>query len=121
MIKDYFWQHVDALDLNDIWFQQDGARLRERFPDRVISRNGDVQWQPRSCDITPLDFFLWGYLKSVVYLNKPKTINDLKDNINCAVSDITPDLCKKVTQNWSSRMQFLKNSRGGHLEDIIFK
>ena len=75
MIKDYFWHQLDVLDLKDMWFQQDGETchtsaitidlLRERFQDRVISRNGDVQWPPRSCDITPLDFFLWGYVKIV--------------------------------------------------------
>ena len=65
MIKDYFWHQ---LDLKDMWFQQDGATchtsavtidlLRERFHDRVISQNGNLQWPPGSCDITPLDFFL---------------------------------------------------------------
>ena len=29
--------------------------LREKFPGRVISRNGDYNWPPRSCDLTPLD------------------------------------------------------------------
>ena len=29
---------------------------------------GPVNWPPRSCDITPLDFFLWGYVKSEVML-----------------------------------------------------
>ena len=95
--------------------------LYKKSKRNLCYKSGDVQWPPRSCDITPLDFFLWGYLKSVVYLNKAKTINVLKDNINCAVSDITPDLCEKMTQNWSSRMQFLKNSRGGHLEDITVR
>lgn len=131
MIKEYFWHQIDDLELKDMWFQQDGATchtssvtidlLREKFDDRVISRNAGVRWPPRSCDITPLDFFLWGYVKSIVYCNKPTTINDLKDNIRRAITDITADLCEKVAQNWSSRVFFLKKSRGGHLKDIIFK
>jgi len=52
--------------------------LHERFEDMVISREGDVNWPPRSCDLTPLDFFLWDYLKSQVYMNKPQTIDALK-------------------------------------------
>jgi len=49
--------------------------LHERFEGMVISRGGDVNWpELRSCDLTPLDFFLWGYLKSQVYTNKPQTI-----------------------------------------------
>lgn len=37
--------------------------LYETFLDRVLSRFGDQNRPPRSCDLQPLDFFLWGYLK----------------------------------------------------------
>ncbi|CAI6371226.1 unnamed protein product [Macrosiphum euphorbiae] len=84
MINNFFWPKLYDMDTEDMWFQQDGATchtaratmdiLRERFEGMVISRNGDINWPPRSCDLTPLDFFLWGYLKSHVHANKP-TIN----------------------------------------------
>lgn len=58
---------------HDLWFQQDGATsrtarmamttLRKMFPNRVISRNGDIAWPPRSPDLTPPDFCLWGFFK----------------------------------------------------------
>lgn len=131
MITDFFWHELDDFDLEDMWFQQDGATchtsrdtinlLREKFNDRVISRNADVTWPPRSCDITPLDFFLWGYVKSLVYSNKPQTLNDLKTNIIRVIGEISAGLCGKVTKNWCSRIEFLKKSRGGHLQEIIFK
>ncbi|GFV38640.1 putative DD41D transposase [Trichonephila clavipes] len=54
---------------NELWFQQDGAiyhtaratidLLKDTFGDRLISRFGPVNWPPRSCDLTPLDYFLW--------------------------------------------------------------
>ena len=57
-----------------LWFQEDGATahtavisvatFRRLFPQRVISRFGEVLWPPRSPDLTAPDFFLWGYLKS---------------------------------------------------------
>ena len=35
------------------------ALLRQEiFPARVISRRGDTNWPPRTCDLTPLDFFV---------------------------------------------------------------
>ncbi|GFW48277.1 hypothetical protein TNCV_1108401 [Trichonephila clavipes] len=37
--------------------------LKDTFGDRLISRFGPVNWPPRSCDLTPLDYFLWGYKK----------------------------------------------------------
>lgn len=32
-------------------------------------------WSPRSCHPTPLDFFLWGHVKSLVYKNKMKGLS----------------------------------------------
>ncbi|KYN09543.1 hypothetical protein ALC57_18330 [Trachymyrmex cornetzi] len=92
----------------------------EQFEGMVISRGGDVNWPPRSCDLTPLDFFLWGYLKSQVYTNKPQTIDALKVNITNAIQQIQPDLCEKVIENWTARIRVTKRSRGGHLSDVIF-
>ena len=34
----------------------------EMFQDRIISRNSDFEWPPRSPDLTASDFWLWGYL-----------------------------------------------------------
>ena len=57
-------------DVGNIWFQQDGATchtaeatlyvLRPVFEDRVISRRADVVWPPRNCDLTPLNYYLFG-------------------------------------------------------------
>jgi len=38
-------------------------------------------WPSRSCDLTPLDYFLWDYVKSQVYKNNPQSIPELKDEI----------------------------------------
>ena len=61
-------------------FMQDGAPphfscfvtdvLNERFPDAWIGRGGPIPWSPRSPDLSPLDFFLWGYIKNIVYAEK---------------------------------------------------
>ena len=55
------------------------------FEDRIISHKVDVFWPPRSCDMTPLDYYLWGAIKYMCYANKPETINALKDNIREAI------------------------------------
>jgi len=94
--------------------------LHERFEVMVIWRGGNVNWPPRSCDLMPLDFFLWSYLKSQVYTNKPQTIDALKVNITNAIQQIQLDLCEKVIENWTAQIRFTKRSRGGHLSDVIF-
>lgn len=35
--------------------------LKDIFPGRLISRNGDLHWPPRSPDLTAPDYFLWGF------------------------------------------------------------
>ena len=36
------------------------------------------EWPPRSLDLIPLEFFLWGYLKQQVYATLPQTLQDFK-------------------------------------------
>lgn len=68
MITDYLVPKIQELDIHDIWFQQDGATchtaretmnlLATHFDENIISRFGPINWPPRSCDLTPLDYFL---------------------------------------------------------------
>ncbi|GFX37144.1 transposable element Tc3 transposase [Trichonephila clavipes] len=85
MITNFFIPELNNHDVQELWFQQDGATchtaratihlLKDTFGDRLISRFGPVNWPPRSCDLTPLDYFLWGYVKSLVYADKPRTLD----------------------------------------------
>ncbi|CAK1579985.1 unnamed protein product [Parnassius mnemosyne] len=130
MITDFLWPQLDGMDLDNMWFQQDGATchtahetidlLQQRFPEHIISRNSDVNWPPRSCDLTPCDFFLWGFVKSRVYANKPETIPELKSEIQRVIGEIQPHLCAKVMENFMKRVMACHRSRGGHLPDILF-
>ncbi|CAK1550166.1 unnamed protein product [Leptosia nina] len=78
--------------------------LRENLPQKLISRFGDIPWPPRSPDLTPMDFFLWGYLKERVYANNPRTVVDLKENIRREISAIEHSLLQRVARN--TRLRF---------------
>ncbi|GFT17675.1 uncharacterized protein TNCV_2587801 [Trichonephila clavipes] len=116
---------------NELWFQQDGTTchtaratidlLKDTFGDRLISRFGPVDWPPRSCDLTPLDYFLWGYVKSLVYADKPQTLDHLEDNIRRVIADIRPQMLEKVIENGTSRLDYIRASRGSPMPEIIFK
>ncbi|GFY16258.1 DUF4817 domain-containing protein [Trichonephila clavipes] len=95
--------------------------LKDTFGDRLISRFGPVNWPPRSCDLTPLDYFLWGYVKSLVYADKPQTLDHLEDNIRRVIADIRPQMLEKVIENWTSRLDYIRASRGSPMPEIIFK
>ncbi|GFW54996.1 transposable element Tc3 transposase [Trichonephila clavipes] len=74
-----------------------------------------------SCDFTPLDYLLWGYVKSLVYADKPQTLDQFEDNIRRVIADIRPQLLEKVIENWTSRLDYIRASRGSHMPEIIFK
>ncbi|GFW07021.1 uncharacterized protein TNCV_3692171 [Trichonephila clavipes] len=95
--------------------------LKDTFADRLISRFGPVNWPPRSCDLTPLDYFQWGYVKSLVYADKPQTLDHLEDNIRRVIADIRPQMLEKVIENWTSRLDYIRAGRGSHMPEIIFK
>ena len=80
MLEDYLWPELDELDIHDMWFQQDSitshtARviidlLNGKFGERVISRNGPVEWPPRS----------YQYLKHFCVLFIDKIVMSLLEN-----------------------------------------
>ncbi|GFX67773.1 uncharacterized protein TNCV_1564741 [Trichonephila clavipes] len=131
MITNFFIPELNYHDVQELWFQQDGATchtaratihlLKDTFGDRLISRFGPVKWPPRSCDLTPLDYFLWGYVKSLVYADKPQTLDHLEDTIRRVIADIRPQMLEKVIENWTSRLDYIRASRGSPMPEIIFK
>ena len=75
----------------NIWWFQDGApchrqnvvteRLRQLFGNQVVSLGQETEWPPRSPDLTPCDFFLWGYIKSRICRSPPLNIMALRESI----------------------------------------
>jgi hypothetical protein len=90
------------------------------FPGHLISRFGDIHWPPRSPDLTAPDYFLWGYLKSRVYVNNPQAIVQLKNNIREEIENLRPEMLRTTMKNAIKRAQQCVAARGGHLADIIF-
>ncbi|GFT65594.1 uncharacterized protein TNCV_869011 [Trichonephila clavipes] len=131
MITNFFIPELNYHDVQELWFQKDGATchtsratidlLKDTFGDHRILRFGPVNWPPRSCDLTPLDYFLWGYVKSLVYTDKAQTLDHLEDNIRRVIADIRSQMLEKVIETWTSRLYYIRASRGSHMPEIIFK
>jgi hypothetical protein len=64
-------------------------------PHFLQGRRGAIEWPSLSPDLTPLDFFLWGYLKSKVYFNRPNNLDELRQRIRAEVEHITPEVLAK--------------------------
>ena len=91
MLNEFLFTKIEEEDIGNIWFQQAEAILdvlRPVFEERIINRKADVVWPPRICDLTPLDYYLWGAVKGKCYADKPETIDTLKDNIREPIDKI---------------------------------
>ena len=82
-----------------------------------MSRRADVLWSSRSCDLTPLDYYLWGTVKDKFYANKPEKIDALKDNIRKAIGEIQLHTIDNALKNCTDRVGYCMAS---HLNEIIF-
>ncbi|GFU45010.1 uncharacterized protein TNCV_4235181 [Trichonephila clavipes] len=116
--------------ISNVTFMQDGATSHTANPvktfliqtfgeDRIVSRRCRYPWPPRSPDLTPEDFWLWGYLKSRVYLSGPSSLPELKDAIRREVSSIHPDMLHSAIAGFVTRLECLLPCGGGHVEDIL--
>ena len=112
--------------LGTVRFQLDGAPphwglsvrdcLNQEFPEKWIGRGGPIPWPARSPDLTPLDFFLWGYVKTKVFTTEVRGIDHLKQRIEQAVATITPAMLVNTWGEMRKRLLKLKENGGRHVE-----
>lgn len=132
MLQDEIFPEISQVagnNIENVMFQQDGAPphyyrpvsdfLNGHFPGRWIGRRGPVEWPARSPDLTPLDFFLWGYLKSKVYRTRPETIEELEQRITEVCRNITPETYENVRQEFHNRLFMCQEVNGEHFEHLI--
>jgi len=67
---------------------------------RLISLKVNLNWPARSPDLAPCIFFLWGYLKSLVYNDHPRTLEALKNNIRTQIAEIPVAMLQSVHKNF---------------------
>ena len=108
MLNEFLFTKIEEKDISNIQFQQDGATchtaeaklnvLRPVFEDRIINHRADVVWPPKSCDLTPLGYYLRSADKDKCYADKPEIIDALKDNIYETICEIQLHTINNVLQ-----------------------
>ncbi|GBL72200.1 hypothetical protein AVEN_115180-1 [Araneus ventricosus] len=63
---------------------------------RTIRRHFPTNWPPRSPDLNPCDFWLWGYFKHVVFCDPIANIAELKTRIAQRIYNISTDILRSV-------------------------
>lgn len=114
---------------HEVFFQQDGAPahyaapvrqfLSENFRGHWIGRRGSIEWPARSPDLSSLDFFLWGHLKSTVYKTQPASLQVLQERITVECQRITADMLQNVREEIENRFYYCMDVNGGHFEQFV--
>jgi hypothetical protein len=78
-----------------------------------------VDWAPRSPDLNPVDFALWGYLKEKVYSVKIQNLHHLQQRITDACAAVDPDMLRRIQRNTAFRLQSCLEAGGVHVEQIL--
>ena len=117
--------------MNTLWWQQDGApchvadhnmrNMDRKFEGRVVSRRAirGHDWPARSPDrpdLNPLDFSLWGFLKSQVYTPKPRDLNELKLALERGVAREDVDMGRNAVMDVRNRAEKCIANHCGHFE-----
>ena len=78
------------------------------------------EWPPRSLDLTPCDFFLWGYLKDKVYTTPPQNIQGLRNRIEHEVEVLRqkPGMVRRAVADMRQQRQLCIERSDGHVEGV---
>ncbi|GBM94737.1 hypothetical protein AVEN_45887-1 [Araneus ventricosus] len=124
-----FLDDIPLAAIQGLWFQHDGAPehfcapvrawLDMEYPGSWIGRGGPVLRPPRSPYLTPLDFFLWGHLKELVYRDVVTTQMDFVARLHAACTSVDPAMLQRVMTAIPRRAQACLDMHGGHFEHLL--
>jgi len=120
-------ENVPVQTRRQMYYQHDGTPspfsqvvrnyLNFKFPNRWIGRGGAQNWPPQSPDMNPLDYHVWGYIKTMVYGNTLNAREELlQRNLRSARSINNAAVLRKVTSSLVTRVRKRIKADGRHLE-----
>lgn len=132
ILREVVTDFIDNLPLNvynNCYYQMDGApahsshevylELTRMFGDNWLGLFGPWPWPPRSPDLTPLDFYIWGYIKSKVYATPVQTREELLARVRVAFAELNPEEIMRATvDEVHSRVLKCLEHNGGHIEHL---
>jgi transposase len=118
------WPSFDSLV-----FMQDGAPphwsvavrnfLTKNFNGRWMGRGSpNLPWPPYSPDLTPCDFFLWGWVKSRVYETPCANMGELRDRIQQTFVTMPHGMINRAIQSYKDRLFRCIAAGGASVEEV---
>lgn len=114
-----------------MWLQHDGAPahysrqvinyLNVTYPNRWIGRAGTIPWPPRSPDLNPIDYFLWGYFKEAVYETSNNNERQLRQKLNIVAERVKNNqlALRSLRRNFIRRCWLCIRVGGRHFEHLL--
>lgn len=124
--------YMDTIPLYNrqkLYFQQDGAPphnaanvvdcLNTNFGEQWLGNNGPIRWPARSPDLTPLDFFLWGFLGNKIYRHRSDNIGQLREKFEVALRSVSNIHIRNALNGVRKRCQWCINQNGHQFEHLL--
>ncbi|GFT04312.1 uncharacterized protein TNCV_1928731 [Trichonephila clavipes] len=124
-------EQISASTQQTMWFQHDGAPahfsgdvrnyLDVTFGQQWIGRGGPVRWPAWSPDLSCLDFYFWGHMKSLVYDTPVDNAEELVARIAVAAGEIrnSPGVFQNVRMSKRRRCEACIVARGRNFEHLL--
>lgn len=93
--------------------------MDRKFPKKWIEGGGPVAWPSKFPELTPMEFFWWGYVKSEVYKTQPTTIEDMKQRIRGVFQTIIPNMLSNVRKSFEKRVTECIQQDGREFEHFL--
>lgn len=113
------------------WIQMDGCPAHNgrevrgwldiHYPGRWIGRFGPTRWPARSPDLTPLDFYIWGRMKSLVYQDSIDTKAELIERIMACWEEMQQNTqeIRAAVRSTLHRARLCVEENGQHFEHLL--
>lgn len=112
---------------NNLIWQQDGAPAHYALRSRAlldehfnewIGRRGTWEWPARTCDMTCMDFAVWGMIREKVYVTRPENLDHLQNLIENAFTELNQDrrLISRICYSVTTRVNSCYDVNGSHFE-----
>ncbi|GBM60328.1 hypothetical protein AVEN_108114-1 [Araneus ventricosus] len=89
--------------------------------DRIINCHFPTSWPTRSTGLNPCDFWLWGYLKDVVYGAPIANLAELNNRFTQHIHDITTETFRSIVEHAVLRFQLIEENGGKDIEHFLSK
>lgn len=127
MLREQVWPVISRWEnAQSIIFMQDGAPphyhqdvrswLNRRFRNKWLGRGGPYEWPARSPDLTPCDFFLWGWSKEEVYRTMPRNLDELENRVREVLTNIPAHMLQAAVADVPRRLEKCAANTGVHVE-----